>query len=122
MAGDRLRLDRHLARNGETITLQRLQFVAGVQTVAASVSCRAVVRGYRPTELIGGITQQDSMVVLSPTEIIAAAWTSGRPAHEDTRVPQKGNRAVIAGRVRSVEAAVGIYVAGELVRIEMQVR
>jgi hypothetical protein len=79
------------------------------------------VRGYAPQELVGGIAQTDAHVIMSPTQIIAAGWTSGRPANEDQRVPLKGNRAFIAGKARNVEAAVGIYVAGELVRIEMRV-
>lgn len=114
------RLNASLAKHGEDITLQR---VTGGVTVAAAVTCRAFVRGYQPSELVGGITQQMSKVILSPTEIIDASWTSGRPANEDQRIPMKGNKVLIAGtKARNVEAAVGIYVAGQLVRIEMMVK
>lgn len=115
-------LDSQLAAYGETVELRRLTAGPNGVQIPFSVSCRAFVRGYKPAELVGGITQQDSKVILSPSEIIAAGWTSGRAANEDGRLPQKGNRAMIAGKARNVEAAVGIYVAGELVRIEMQVR
>lgn len=114
-------LDASLATDGEQIVLQRMTLgPSGVQ-VAFSVNCIAFVRGYEPSEMVGGITQQDSRVIISPTEIVAAGWTSGRPANEDRRVPMKGNRAIIKGKVRNVEAAVGKYVGGELVRIEMRV-
>lgn len=113
-------LDRSLARVGQDVTLQRL---IGV-TVAAQVICRAVVRGYDPSELIGGITQQDLKVILSPTQIIVSGWQSfsATVPTQDQRVPVKDNKVIINGKTRNVEAAGGIYVAGELVRIEMRVR
>ena len=111
-------LDRMLAANGEDVVLQKL--AAGA--VSASVTARAVVRGYDPEELVAGITQQDSHVIISPTEINTAGWPGGADGPEDERVPVKGDRVSIAGRVRSIEAATGIRMAGTLVRIEMQVR
>lgn len=115
-------LDASLATDGDgIITLQRMTLGPGGTQIAFSVNCLAFVRGYEPNEMIGGITQQDSRVIISPTEIVAAGWTSGKPANEDRRVPMKGNKAIIQGRVRNIEAAVGKYVGGELVRIEMRV-
>lgn len=112
-------LDEFLAEDGHDCVLQRIG--SGV-TVDQAVTVRAFPRRFA-IEQIGsnGITEQHSMVVLSPTQIIAANWTSGRPAYEDRRVPMKGNRIVIAGRVRNVEAAVGLYEGAELVRIELRV-
>lgn len=113
-------LDRSLARAGQDIVLQRMNGAA----VAAQVTCRAVVRGYTPQELVGGITQQDSMVILSPSQIIAAGWKAFTVTGEDPRdqrIPIKGNKAVISGKTRNVESAGGIYVDGQLVRIEMRV-
>lgn len=115
-------LDASLATDGEEVILQRLTLAAGGIQIPLSVRLRAFVRRYRPDELIGTITQQDSKVILSPTQIIRDGWTSGRPAHEDARVPVNGNRVIIQGRPRKVEAADGIYPAGELVRIEMLVK
>lgn len=114
-------LDRELRSCGEDVVLCRMQLIAGVQSIAEQVTCRAFVRGYEPNQMMGGITQQDSRVVISPTEIIASGWTSGKPANEDRRVPMKNNKVIIQGKVRNVEAAVGKYVANELVRIEMRV-
>jgi len=115
-------LDASLATDGEEIELQRL---AGTQQIAVKVKCRAFVRGYQASELVGGITQQDSRVIISPTEIDRMGWpgpdVASNPTSQDRRVPRKGDKAVIAGKVRNVEAAVGLYMADTLVRIEMRV-
>ncbi len=115
-------LKRQLAAKGQTIRLQRTQSAAGVVTEAAGVDARAFVRGYRPEELGTGIQQQDSKIIMGAAEIIAANWTSGRASPEDPRVPRKNNRVVVSGRSYNVEAAVGIYMGAELVRIEIQAR
>lgn len=109
-------LDAQLATDGHDIVVQR---VTGGTTVAQAVTVRAFVRGYQPQELVNGITQQDAKVILSPTGL--AAFNSGAAAGLDVKVPIKGNRMVINGRARNVEAAVGIYMAGTLVRIEARV-
>ena len=64
-------LDRSLARAGRDIVLQRMNGAA----VAAQVTCRAVVRGYTPRELVG-ITA-DSMVILSPSR---SSRRAGKPS------------------------------------------
>lgn len=115
-------LDAALAADGEDIRLVRLTLAAGGVQIPFEVTCRAFVRGYRPEELVGSIDQQDSFVILSPGEIARKQWTSGRPSTEDRRIPMKGNRAFIAGRPCNVEAATGVYLAGLLVRIELQVK
>lgn len=115
-------LDEALADVGQEIRLQRL---TGTQLISFSVDLPAIVRGYTPEELVGGITQQDSFVILSPTEIERKGWpganSSATPTNQDRRVPRKGDKAVINGKLRNVEAAVGIYVADVLVRIELRV-
>jgi hypothetical protein len=118
MANEIDALDRALKRNNQTITLRRLPAVdiAGIP---------AVIRGYNASELTSNIAQQDSFVILSPTQINAAVWpgaqVSGQP---DIRIPSKnrGDVAIINGVSRTVQAGVGIYVQDVLVRIEMQVR
>lgn len=119
------RLDASLARAGQTVTLTR---IATSSLPAVSVVCKASIRGYTPQELTSDITQQDSKVILSPTQINAAGWpgaqVSGQP---DVRVPSKnrGDFFLIGGVKRTVQAAVGIYLPGSsdiLVRIEAQVR
>ncbi|QCO15525.1 hypothetical protein D3869_09950 [Azospirillum brasilense] len=114
-------LDRALAIAGETVVLRRQYGVS--PSVFVDVECRGFVRGYRPEELIGGISQTDIFVILSPTEIERAKWPggSGLSSTTDPRVPKKGDKLVVRGALRNVEAAGPIYVRGELVRIEMRV-
>lgn len=120
-------LDASLAEDGENIVLRRVKGSSLATQQNVDVICRAFVRGYSASELVGAITQQDRRVVLSPTQIDAAGW----PADEadstsliDARVPRKnrGDKCVIAGKIYSVEAAEGILIDGTLVRINMQVR
>lgn len=110
-------LDEHLASEGQNVILQR---VTGGTTVAQAVTLRAFVRGYQPDELVNGITQQDAKLIFSPTGL--ASFNAGAAAGLDIRVPIKGNRVVINGRTRAIEAGVGIYVAGTLVRVEAAVK
>lgn len=119
-------LDGALARYGQNITLRSVvPGQAPNAQITFDVECRAFVRGYSANELVGGITQSDSRVIMSPTEIIREGWpgpnSSATPTNADRRIPKKGDKAVINGKVRNVEAAVGIYVDNELVRIEMRV-
>ena len=115
-------LDAALASDGEWIELQRL---TGTQLIPFKVRCRAFVCGYAAQELVGGISQTDSKVIMSPTEIIRSGWpgpnSSATPTDQDRRVPRKGDAVIIAGRKRAVETAGGVYPGGELVRIEMRV-
>lgn len=111
-------LDRALSRSGQTVTLRCLPTndLAGIP---------AVVRGYRPEELTSNITQQDSLVIISPTQINAASWPGVQaPNVKDVRIPTKnrGDICIINNVQRAVQAGVGIYVQDVLVRIEMQVR
>jgi len=115
-------LDAALAAAGEWIDLWR---ETGPQRIPFKVRCRAFVRGYAAQELVGGIAQTDSKIVMSPTEIIRAGWpgphSSATSTEQDRRVPRKGDAVIISGRKRAVETAGGIYLASELVRIEMRV-
>jgi hypothetical protein len=115
------RLDRSLARNGEDVTLQRLALGPGGKQTPFSVKCRASVTGYKPEQLVGSIVQGDTLAVLSPTQITLAGWTNG-VASGDTRVPNSANRLLVQGTPRTIKAATPFYVAGELVRIELQIR
>ena len=115
-------LDAALAADGEWIELQRL---TGTALIPFKVTCRAFVRGYTAQELIGGISQTDSKLILSPTEITRSGWpgpnSSATSTNQDRRMPRKGDAVIISGRKRAVETAGGIYLASELVRIEMRV-
>jgi len=115
-------LDEELARDGQDIKLQRL---TGTQQIPFEAHCRAFVSPITAEQLIAGITQDSSNVILSPTQIIAAGWpgpnSSKTPTTVDRRVPTPNDKVVIAGKVRQISASMPIYVDGELVRINLRV-
>lgn len=109
-------LDRSLAKNGEDIVIRRYVGSGDVR-VPLDVTVRAHVRGYLPNELVGGIVQGDTKLILAPTQIVAAAWPG------PVGWPQVGDRIVIEGRSSiTVQAAAVVRVAGTVVRIEIQAR
>lgn len=118
-------LDRQLASSGEDVILQRL--VGSANQVVIPGKVRAFVRNYEPRELVGSVIQGDSKVTVSPTDIENARWPGPRvvravPDATDARIPRKDDRVVIAGKTRTVQAAAPIYLAGVLIRIDLQVR
>lgn len=115
-------LDRGLSARGEDVVLRRISG-SGASITNTDVTCRAVVRGYRPEELGGGIAQGDSQVILSPSEIRASGWPDpGGSPSDAASLPRKGDKLIVKGRMRTIEAVAPIQVAGELVRIDLQVR
>lgn len=115
-------LDDALSEAGEPCVLRRPGF-AGMTPDPVDVAVMARVRTYRPAQIVGAILQGDSVAVLSPTEIIAAGWPGADPGDgTDARVPREGDQIVVAGRVRSIVSADPVYMAGALVRINLQVR
>ena len=71
---------------------------------------------YRPEELVGGIVQGDTKVILSPTQILAASWPG------TLSWPRTGDKIVINGRERNIQAAPPKLIDGAVVRIDLQVR
>ncbi len=121
-------LNSHLAQDGEDIEIWRV-VTAGATQINIKVDVRAFVRNFGADELVGGITQEQVRVTISPSEIIAAGWPGPwtpsaneltQPA-TDRRVPRKNDKCVIKGRPRNVEVAMPIYVDNELVRINLRV-
>lgn len=120
-------LDRNLALAGHDIVLRRMErqtpvLFAPAADVTVRAAVRSIGRGYQSAELIGSIAQGDLNIIISPTQIIAAGWSSGRVPPDDERVPVKGNVIISGGRKYTVEGCVPIRVQNVLVRIEMQVR
>ena len=97
-------LDRNVEQHGQTVILRR---------GATDLSILAFVRDFRPDEIVGGIAQGDSNVVVSPTQI------AGSPFAESIL---RNDKVVIRGRVRNVQSADPILIADQLVRINLQVR
>jgi hypothetical protein len=119
-------LNMSLAEDGEWIEIRRLY---GTQLIPVSVRCRAFVRPITAEELISGITQDSSNIIMSPSEIMAAGWpgpwtpSAAEPVNPgiDRRVPRKNDKAVVKGKPRNIEVPKPIYVDDELVRIELRV-
>ena len=114
-------LDRAIARAGETVTLRRT-----TGTAYFDVTLPAVVRGYKPSELISGsgIVQGDSMVIISPTALDRAQWPGGQSptTKGDVRIPRTTDAIIRQGISRTVISANPFYARGQLVRVEVQVR
>ncbi|WP_430914073.1 hypothetical protein [Methylobacterium sp. sgz302541] len=101
-------LDRQIARNGQTVLLHRQDDADD----AAGVPLRALVRGYRPDELSGGVQQGTSQAVLSPTALTQAG----------IKLPLARLDAItFAGRRRNIEVADPISVDDTVVRINLWV-
>lgn len=122
MIQERDALDRALARKGETITLRR-QTGGSLQNFAET-TCKAFVRGYTSSDLVGGISQNESLVIMSPTAIFDLQWPASPAAGAtaDARIPVKGDRVVIQGRVRVIEAVGQFFIGDELARLELRVK
>src|SRR4051812_12625298 len=104
-------LDYSLALDGQTITLTR---------GAASVDCAAFVRGLERDLMLDTIRQQEFTVIISPTQIIDGVWPSAPsspPETVDPSIPAKGDKVTIAGKVYTTIAALPIFIADTLVRI-----
>ena len=115
-------LDTALASAGSSVVLNRLGLSAGAPVIAQTVTCNAATRAIgasQASELVGTTAIADEMVIISPTPLLAANWTSGRTGVGEEIVPMRGNQVVIGGRVRAVDSAMAIRLQGTIVRIEM---
>ena len=99
----------HLEAEGVILTVTRPK-----PSPAVNRSVRAIVRGYRPEELAGGIQQGDSEVLISPLSLLGSSWVPERP--------KPGDRITVDGRDRSVESVNAVRAGGEVVLYSVQVR
>lgn len=114
-------LNEALSIDGQDIVLRR--FSGTTNRTNIDVQCRAFVRHYTAKELTPNTVQGDTLVIMSPSEIIAAGWPGTQPpSATDARVPRKGDQVIVAGTPRNVESGYPIYLDNDLVRIELQVR
>jgi hypothetical protein len=110
-------LDRALMRTGHDVTLRRLA-AANAASGYHDATVRAHVRSLREDELLAGITQDDQLLIMSPTQIAAAAWPNGT-----SDIPRKGDKVIVSGTaVANVQFVKPIRLGGTLVRIEMRIR
>lgn len=103
-------LDAALARTGESVVVRRYTAPTGTpRPKTDTATLQASVRPLKPEELVGGIDQSWSRVIMSPTGLAALLPIV------------KGDKVVIQGRERNVQFPGPIYVAGTLVRVELMV-
>ena len=75
----------------------------------ASVVVRAVIRGYKPDELVNDIVQGDRQVTISNAEILAAGWP-GPPGRSDTVVIDGETAAVLLCDTRRLRGTVAMHI------------
>ncbi|WCS27792.1 hypothetical protein LOK46_13510 [Methylobacterium sp. NMS14P] len=61
-------------RRGEVIKLQRRRANSNPVAYEPQIDVRAIVTGYAPSELVGGITQGDSRVILLAADLVAGGF------------------------------------------------
>lgn len=104
------RLDRSIARAGDSVVLQRLAIDAdGTTSVAAAATCPAFVRARSPQDLVES-GAPDTDVVLSASSL----GEFGLPVRDD--------RIVIRGAAANIIEVAPIYRGGELVRVNLVCR
>lgn len=111
----------------EWVTLRRVVGTAP-NTVNIDVRCIARVDAVSPTEIVGGISQDELHVIMSPTQINEAQWpggqvTPGMPFNVDPRVPVKAtDKLIVRGKLRTLTfAEPKPGKTGELVRLNLRV-
>ncbi len=78
-------------RVGETVILRRL--TGTTVQIPLDVTLKAVVRGYGPEELVGGIQQGDKKVILSQVDMENSQWCW--PVKPQDRVIIEGRPTVV---------------------------
>jgi hypothetical protein len=120
-------LDRFLRNRGETVWLQRQAGTGGAIT-RVRVKVRAWVRSLMEEQLIGSITQQNFMVIISPTELFKAQWPGGltpsAPSFgiiepRDQRIPVSSDAIFIRGTQRTIQNVQPVFDRGTCIRIEI---
>lgn len=128
-----VRLDRWIARHGEPMELVR---TVGTSTRTTNrVNCRGIVKTFGVEQLIGGLTQTNYLVILSPTDLRKAQWPGGRgPATvaggnlpsgttppKDYVIPMISDSVVFRNKSNAIGTVNAIYDGDELIRIELKV-
>lgn len=117
-------LDDELREYGDDVILRRR--IAGAPH---DVGCKAKITSYRlrDTEFVPNtaITQEDLIVIMSPSEIAAAGWPGSVP-FEVSDMPidsliRKGDKLVVRGIERNVEVVDPQRPGGTVVRFDMRV-
>lgn len=114
------RLERSIARTGETVTLERLSTdpTTGASVVLMSLTLPAHVRASQPQDLLDN-EARDIAVILSPTLLLAASIGSPPVAYG---LPQRDDRVTVQGAPANVQTVMPLYYTGQLVRVNLLCR
>lgn len=115
------RLDRSIARTGETVTLRRTAVDGSTGSVSVALELSNVpahVRASKPQDLIDP-DAKEMRVVLSPTHILAATLDSPPVAFG---IPERDDKVLIQGDPSNVQEVAPIYYGGALVRVNLLCR
>ncbi|MEX6508925.1 hypothetical protein [Jiella sp. M17.18] len=100
------KLDRALATRGQPVVFRRDDFDTGRQDIPV----RAFLKGFDPTELVGGVDLNTSHATLSPSDFASSGL-----------VPQKGDSIIAGGRTQYVDNAEIRRIGDQAVRFELTV-
>lgn len=116
------RLDRQLAKKGETVIVRR-RIGTAVNTFA-SISARARLTGYSGAEVGGDVRVTDRRFVMSPTAFTSAPnWKAAAEPPAGPTFPRIGDFMVYGdGTQRMIEQVEHVKVGDAVVRIEGRVR
>lgn len=118
-------LDLFLKQSGEDIILRRTTAGNNAdQVVRASVRA---LRMSRVQQLVDGTTQDDKLIVFSPTEIRWSGWPNlgsmGSPPFDvDVQIPRRGDKVIVSGALFRIEVVNAIKVDNEVVRIQIMTK
>lgn len=118
-AAKRARLDRSIARTGETVTLRRLAVDAAgaVSIIAELPDCPAHIRVTAPQDLLAvGVVEH--RVILSGTQLLALLGSPGAAYG----IPRPDDRILIHEVPANIQTIAPIYYGGELVRVNLLCR
>lgn len=105
------RLDRSIARTGETIMLRRLiTDTNGIEQIETEITPPAHVRASRPQDLVSGDDVADIAVIVSATGLGAFG------------VPARDDRIEIQGRACNIQKISPVYIGADLVRVNLLCR
>ena len=121
-------LDRRLKERGEPVWLQRSSG-GGVNTFRTRAEVPALVRTLTSEQLIGGITQQNIFIVISPTHLFDhRQWPGGlTPTPQsfgiidpsDIRLPTTSDAIFARGKQRAIQNVQPVFDRAACIRIEI---
>ncbi|MBP6818343.1 MAG: hypothetical protein KBC46_03465 [Ferrovibrio sp.] len=96
-----------IRRRGRDVVLRRLS--GGAQPSHLDVVVKAVIRGYKPSEITGTLQQGDRLLFAGNTEIAEARWP-GPPKRGDVVLDGGKAFTIVAPDIRFIGGEAGLHV------------